>query len=283
MARFADEHRLAGKGGQNQPQPPPPLPLSRRGRQSAPMTDWPIVLAIAATFLLAGIVKGVIGLGLPTVSLALLTVALGLPQAMALLLVPSFVTYVWQAAVGGNGRAILRRTWPFLMMATVAVWLGAAVFSRVDLHWLSALLGLLLVAYGASGLAGIRLVVAVRHESWVGPLVGTVNGVLTGMTGSFVVPGVMFLQAIGLPRDMLVQAMGMLFTASTLALAVALQANALVGAELGLLSLVALAPALVGMAASRWLRTRLDETAFRRLFFGALLVLGGYIVVTAII
>ncbi len=43
-------------------------------------------LVILATFLLAGLVKGVIGLGLPTVSLAILTVALDLPSAMVLLL-----------------------------------------------------------------------------------------------------------------------------------------------------------------------------------------------------
>ena len=47
-------------------------------------------LVILTTFLLAGLVKGVIGLGLPTVSLAILTVALDLPSAMVLLLVPSF-------------------------------------------------------------------------------------------------------------------------------------------------------------------------------------------------
>jgi len=63
-----------------------------------------------------------------------------------------------------------------------------------------------------------------------------VNGILTGMTGSFVIPGVMFLQAIGLPRDTLIQAMGMLFTASTLALAIALQGNRLLTVELGSLS-----------------------------------------------
>ena len=72
------------------------------------MFDAPIILAIVGTFLIAGTVKGVIGLGLPTVSLALLTVALGLPEAMNLLLVPSFVTNLCQAMVGGHGRAILR-------------------------------------------------------------------------------------------------------------------------------------------------------------------------------
>ena len=211
------------------------------------MTDPLTLIAIAGTFLLAGTVKGVIGLGLPTVSLALMTVALGLPQAMALLLVPSFVTNVWQALGGGNALVVLRRIWPFLIMATVTVWLGATALTRVDLSLLSALLGLLLVVYGVVNLAGVRLTVGSRQEVWAGPLVGTVNGVLTGMTGSFVVPGVMYLQAIGLPRDRLIQAMGMLFTVSTVALAIALQGNRFLTAELGALSAAAVVPALLGM------------------------------------
>ena len=59
--------------------------------------DTVVLILVFSTFLLAGMIKGVIGLGLPTVSLAILTVVIGLPQAMALLLVPSLLTNVWQA------------------------------------------------------------------------------------------------------------------------------------------------------------------------------------------
>ncbi|MEM7226163.1 MAG: sulfite exporter TauE/SafE family protein [Pseudomonadota bacterium] len=242
----------------------------------------PLTIAIiAGTFLLAGAVKGVIGLGLPTVSLALLTVALDLPSAMALLLVPSFVTNLWQALVGGNALAIVRRLWPFLLTATATVWLGALALTRVDLALLSALLGLLLVVYGALNLAGVRPAIAPRQEPWLGPLAGTANGVLTGMTGSFVVPGVLFLQAIGLPRDQLIQAMGLLFTLSTVALAAALGQNDLLGARLGLASAAAVVPALLGMVAGQTLRHRLSEAQFRRVFFLALLALGLYIIANA--
>jgi uncharacterized membrane protein YfcA len=242
------------------------------------MFDAPTILAVAGTFLIAGAVKGVIGLGLPTVSLALLTVALDLPHAMALLLVPSFVTNLWQAAVGGNGRAILRRLWPFLLMATATVWLGATALTRVDLSLLSKLLGVVLIVYAAVNLIGLRFTITTRQEVWVGPLVGSLNGVLTGMTGSFVVPGVLFLQAIGLSRDRLIQAMGMLFTASTLALAVALQGNDLLTIGLGSLSAVALLPAIIGMLVGQRIRQELSEQLFRRVFFVSLLMLGGYIV-----
>jgi len=227
-------------------------------------------------------VKGVIRLGLPTVSLALLTVAFDLPSAMALLLVPSFVTNLWQAMVGGNSRAILLRLWPFLVMATVTVWIGAAALTRVDLSLLTALLGMLLVTYALVNLGGIRLTIPTRHEAWAGPLIGSANGVLTGMTGSFVVPGVMFLQAIGLSRDMLIQAMGMLFTASTVAHAAALQKSNFLTIDQGILSAGAVLPAIVGMILGQKVRKLLSEQLFRMVFFAAPLVLDTYIIVSAL-
>ena len=245
------------------------------------MFDALTILAIAGTFLLAGTVKGVIGLGLPTISLALLTAMLDLPHAMVLLLVPSFITNLWQAVTGGNARAILLRLWPFLLMATGTVWLGATALTRVDLSLLSALLGALLIVYSTVSLAGLRFTITVRQEAWVGLLVGTANGILTGMTGSFVVPGVMFLQAIGLSRDMLIQAMGMLFTVSTLALAIALQGNSFLTIELGGLSAAALLPAIAGMVLGQRIRQKLPEQLFRRIFFISLLLLGAYIIASA--
>jgi uncharacterized membrane protein YfcA len=246
------------------------------------MTDPLLIALVAATFLLAGTVKGVIGLGLPTLSLALLSIATDLTQAMALLVVPSLATNLWQACAGGNGRGLIKRLWPFLTMAGLTVWLGALALPRVDLAWLSGLLGVLLIAYGGVSLTGVRFSIPRPRESWAGPLTGAVNGVLTGMTGSFVVPGVMYLQAIGLSRDALVQAMGMLFTVSTLALALSLYGHGLMTAERSVLSAAALIPALAGMAAGQWVRGRLTEATFRRVFFVSLVALGLYILAGAL-
>lgn len=243
--------------------------------------DTPELIIVAATFLLAGAVKGVIGLGLPSVSLGILTAAIDLPTAMALLLAPSFVTNLWQGVVGGKGRAILARTWPFLLAATVTIPIGALALSRLDLSWLAALLGVLLAIYSGLSLAGLRVAISPAGETWWGPLFGITNGVLTGMTGSFVVPGVMYLQAIGLPRDALVQAMGILFTLSTVMLGVVLGGNDLLSAELGWVSLLAVLPAILGMVVGQQLRQLLSEQLFRRVFFLSLLVLGLYIIAAA--
>jgi hypothetical protein len=105
------------------------------------MTDTGALILVGLTFPLAGGVKGVIGLGLPTFSLAILTATLGLHSAMALLVAPSLVINVWQALVGGNGLVTIKRIWPLLVFATVTVWIGAMALTLVDVSLLSALLG----------------------------------------------------------------------------------------------------------------------------------------------
>ncbi|MCC6467300.1 MAG: sulfite exporter TauE/SafE family protein [Alphaproteobacteria bacterium] len=232
---------------------------------------------VAGTFFLAGLVKGVIGLGLPTISLALLTVAVGLKDALGLLLVPSFVTNLWQGAVGGALGPILRRLWPLLAAVCAGTWFGVGILARGEAALLSALLGVLLCAYAALSLAQFRVPPPGRYEAAVGLLVGAINGVLTGMTGSFVVPGVFYLQALGLKRDVLVQAMGVLFAVSSIALAVALSDRRLLSADVAWVSLAALLPALAGMALGQFLRRYLSEAGFRRVFLLSLFALGAWI------
>lgn len=253
-----------------------------RGYTETVFDLWAMAI-VTGTFLLAGGVKGVIGLGLPTVSLGLLTAAFDLTTAMAILVVPSLITNLWQALAGGHGRAIVSRIWPFLLMATACIGIGAVALSRVDLAVLSALLGVVLIVYAGLNLGGIGFEISRPGERWAGPLFGAINGVLTGMTGSFVVPGVMYLQAIGLPRDMLVQAMGMLFALSTVALAVVLHDQEILNTRLGLISTAAVVPAVVGMIAGRRLRQGLSERRFKRVFFVSIMILGIYIAINAFI
>lgn len=243
------------------------------------MTDTSTILIVVGIFIIAGTIKGVIGLGLPTVSLALLTVTIDLPSAMALLLIPSFITNLWQAFIGGNLKLVFARIRPFLLAAVATVWIGATALTRVNLSLLSALLGGLLVAYSTINLAGLNFMVRPRDEKWVGVATGLVNGVLTGMTGSFVVPGVMYLQAINLTRDALIQAMGLLFMLSTLALAFSLQQTRLLTVEQGTLSLIALLPAIAGMGLGQKIRKSLSEALFRKVFFVSILILGIYIMI----
>ena len=247
------------------------------------MFDTTTLIIIAATFFLAGSVKGVIGLGLPTIILGLLVTILDLTTAMALMLIPSFVTNIWQALVGGHGRVILRRIWPFLLLATSGIWLGSIALIAVNPALLLMLLGLLLFAYACMSLYGISFTISARNETGTGVLLGITNGILAGMTGSFAVPGVLYLQSLGLSRDLLVQAMGMLFSLSTVSLALVLQKHSFLTAELITISTLGVLPAIAGMMVGRHIRRNLSEHIFRQIFLFSLLVLGVFIATRAML
>ena len=233
-----------------------------------------LLLAALAVFLLAGVVKGVVGLGLPTIAMALLAFLMLPSRAAALLVVPSLVTNVWQLRPWGALGPLMRRLWP--MQAGVcagtlagAWWLGAPSGS-----WTMVALGAMLIVYGGWALSGARLSVARGVERPLGLAMGALTGAITAATGVFTVPAVPFLQALSLERDELIQAMGLSFTVSTVVLGVSLYLNGHYSGADASASLLMLLPALLGMSAGTWLRKRLSPAVFRTCFLVGLMGLG---------
>jgi len=238
-------------------------------------------LLVIFTFVLAGMIKGVIGLGLPTIAMGLLGLAMAPTQAAALLIIPATLTNVWQLAFGGHLRPLFKRLWPMLLMIVIGTGVGTVWLGADGGHWVVRALGAALLLYALSGLLLPTLRVGSRTERWLGPACGVVTGVITSATGVFAIPAVPYLQALGLSRDELIQALGLSFTASTLALAAGLLwRGALGGGELSA-SLLALVPALVGMLLGQWLRQRISTVLFKRVFFIGLGVLGGHLLLSS--
>lgn len=240
------------------------------------------IVIITLTFVVAGLTKGVTGLGLPTVSLAVLTAFLGLKEAMVLMLIPSFVTNVWQAFDGPHFKAVMRRFWLLMVVGFLGTWATAGLLIRADTAYLAAFLGFLIVVYAVLGLSPVKIPNPGRQEPWLSPLIGGVTGAFTGLTGSFVVPSVPYFQSLGLPRDYLVQVMGAWFSVATLALGLALGWQNLMPVDQGLASCEALLPAAIGMILGQKIRKNLSEQVFRKVLFITLLILGVYITVGAL-
>lgn len=237
-------------------------------------------LLVMVTFVVAGMIKGVIGLGLPTVAMGLLGLAMAPSQAAALLIIPATLTNVWQLAFGGHLQGLVKRLWPMLLAIFLGTAIGALWIGMAGGHWVVRGLGAALLLYALSGLFLPTLSVSRRHEPWLGPLCGVITGVITSATGVFVIPVVPYMQALGLSRDELVQALGLSFTVSTLALAGGLLwRGSLGGTELSA-SLLALIPAVLGMWLGQWLRQRISAALFKRVFFIGLGALGAHLLIS---
>jgi uncharacterized protein len=234
-------------------------------------------LAIAAIFVLAGFVKGVIGLGLPTVSMGLLAVTMAPGQAAAMLVVPSLVTNVWQMIAGPYFAGLVKRLGGMLALSCIGTWLGAGWLTGPYARYGAIALGLSLIVYATLSLSAVRIFVPREREVWLGPIVGLLTGLITAATGVFVIPAIVYLQGIGLEKDELVQALGLSFTVSTVALSFNLIGAGVLNVSLATTAIVAMIAALIGMWIGQIVRFRLDQATFRRWFFLGLLLLGLYL------
>lgn len=238
-------------------------------------------LFAALVFVLAGMVKGITGMGLPTVAIALLPVVLPTGLAASLLVVPSLLTNIWQFVRSPRCTALLKRLGGLL----AGVMLGGLLSPLPSVSAASTqtlvLLGAALTLYGAVGLIGWRFPHPGRHEWWAGPLAGVATGALTVSTGVFVVPSVPYLQSLDLDKEGLVGALGLTFTVCTLVLWLSLGVSTTVVTS-AWWSLLMLGPALLGVWVGGALRGRLSEQMFKRCFLGTLILLGGYTVVRAL-
>lgn len=236
-----------------------------------------VSIAVGA-FLLGGAVKGVVGLGLPTVVLAVLGTALGLHEALLLLVAPAFLTNIWQAVIGGYLTGLLKRLWSMLLASVPGVFLGTMVLLRAEQGTLDILLGVVLCAYAALSLSGAAFMLPNGREHTLGPGIGFMTGLVAGATGTLVLPVVPYLNALGLQRDELVQAMGLSFALSSLTLGIILTAQGVATPEGVAGSVLMVVPALAGMVIGQRLRQRIAPARFRRWLFFSLLLLGANLV-----
>jgi uncharacterized protein len=241
-----------------------------------------LLFFIAAALLLAGFVKGVVGLGLPTVSIGLLAVAMQPSRAIAIVIVPAIVTNIWQTFAGPHLRDIIRRLWPLMAGTVIGIWLNAGMLSGPYARYGGVVLGVLLVIYAIVGLSKFSFRVARSNEKWIGGIVGLVTGAVSAATGVQVVPSMPFMQAIGMEKDELVQALGVFFTVATLALAFTLTGAGLLSASTALPGVVAMASAFAGMFIGQVVRSRMQPEAFRRWFLIAMILLGLYLAGSAV-
>src|SRR5215468_4819302 len=223
------------------------------------------VLVVAGAFIVAGIAKGAIGMGLPPIALALMTFAIPMEDALALMVVSTMATNIWQAIWGRGFVRLLRRFWT-MAVASVAALMVVAAFGQLGSPMAMAWVGVILVLYAALALTAWRPRVSRATERWANPLIGLGSGAVAGVTGVAAVPFLPYMQSLDIYRHDLVQAIGIMFVfiigALTLALALqgAFTPSNLVGA------IVAVVPTFAGVWSGQKARSAVSAETFRRIF-----------------
>ncbi len=174
---------------------------------------------VIMVFMLAGMVKGALGLGLPTVAMGLLTLVIAPFQAASLLIIPSMITNFWQLFAEGRVWSLIQRFWLLLLGIIIGtVFSFLPTLSQATGKTSEVLLGGMLIVYGLYGLWVKQLPNLAPYEKWLSPIIGYLGGALIVSTGVIIIPAVPYLQSLRLKRDDLVQSLGLVFTLSTICL-----------------------------------------------------------------
>ena len=229
---------------------------------------------IVVAFTIAGLAKGAIGMGMPPIAIGLMSFALPLESAIAIMVVPTMVTNIWQAIYGGGFRPLIRRFGTMAVTAMIGILAVGLLLSDLGSPRTAGWVGVLLVLYSIIALTPWRPSVPRRAEPWANPLIGLVSGAVAGSTGVAAVPFLPYMQSLDMDRHELVQALGIMFLFITGMLAVSLAMHGAYHMANSVAGVAAVAPTMVGVWIGQHARRRLSPETFRRIFIVGMLLVG---------
>lgn len=228
----------------------------------------------ALVLALAGVVKGVIGIGLPVISIPLLALAMPVPQAVSLMPIPILLSNIWQAFRGGHFLRALQRFWPLLLSMCIGTVIGVRILVVVDARVLYVLVGVVVVLFSLTSYLQPQLRIRARAERWLGPVAGLLGGLMGGLSTIYGPPLIMFLVALHLNKDEFVGTIATFYLIGIIPLLAALGAFDIMGRTELIASTLATIPLFIGMAVGQLLRGRIAQERFRHALLAMLTLLG---------
>ena len=228
-----------------------------------PDIDLGFVVLLSVALVLGGLVKGVTGIGLPIVSTAVLSSFLPGQIVLGLLALPLLLTNLWQALRAGDPWAPLRRFWPVTAALMVAIWLAARQAAQVDSRVIYAVVGIAVILFLVAGRLTRNIELGPRAERWIGPIAGVAGGCLGGLSTIWGPPVVLYFLLLRLEKDEFVQTVGWVWLLTSIPLVIGYVSNGILSVDVGVWSLAAAVPAVVGFLIGQAVRDRIDEARFQ--------------------
>ena len=223
-------------------------------------------------------------MGLPTISLLLLTLFLDLNTAITLIIIPSLITNLWQSIFGKFLKELISEFWLFFLISGIFVFLGTNFFEFIDKKISTFLLSAIIVFYSFLTLRKSKFNIEKLNINLIKLIVFSSNGFFTGATGSLLLPGVLFFQSLKFEKRKLIQALGIHFTTLTFFLGLSkLYYFSYLTLELSYFSLISCITAFLGMLMGNLISSKIEEKLFKKIFLYSLIIIGALISIKIII
>ncbi|MGF1477852.1 MAG: TSUP family transporter [Geminicoccaceae bacterium] len=242
--------------------------------------NFPILAGILAIFLLAGTVKGSLGIGFPAVAMSILTVIIEPALGVTLLALPIFITNAIQFLTVHGWFAIVRRFLVAGLSVAVTIFIVVQFVDEVPSRWINIAVGVSLIIFSLASLLKIELPLD-EGAGWQA-LVGVTSGLIGGVS-AVKAPVMIYTVGLKLPREEFICVAGFLFFMGGLGLVGGAVSGALLNGVTTILSLACCAAALMGFRVGAWVRKRLSDQMFRLILLWMILALGARLILTNLV
>jgi uncharacterized membrane protein YfcA len=236
---------------------------------------------IALAFIAGGIVKGILGMGMPAILMVLLTFIMPPVDAIRLITLPMLFVNIVQYSRGPDPIKIAKGYWIFSAACAVMIILTASNIKSYPEEILLGTIGIAMVFFAVPSLFGLRFSVG-PQRIWQA-LAGGIAGVLGGLSGVWSPPVVMYLMGRELNRDEFIGVSGFLYMMGCIALAGVLGTIDLLTIDVIVASVAGFFIALTGFRIGEMIRSHINREAFRQIFLIGFLILGMRLLLVSIL
>jgi uncharacterized protein len=237
-----------------------------------------IIAAVVCSLIVAGLLKGMIGVGMPVIALPLLSLFIDVKSAAMLLSMPLIFSNLPQALEGGNTGRSLVQLMPVLLGMIPGLFLGVRVLLALDANVAKMIAGLVLMGVGGVTLFEPKLQLQSRLAVPAGVTFGFFGGILGGIAA---MPGPLvfiFLLAKGLRGQAFTKEASLYLVVSAALLAIFLAANGPFSWLDVAMSMATMLPVVLGMYLGQHMRDRIAPEVFRKLVLIAVIAAGAELV-----
>ncbi|MGI9500353.1 MAG: TSUP family transporter [Geminicoccaceae bacterium] len=241
---------------------------------------FPILAGILAIFLLAGTVKGSLGIGFPAIAMSILPIIIEPALGVTLLAIPIFVTNGIQFLTVRGWPAIVRRFLVAGLSVAVTIFIVVQFVDEVPSRWISIAVGVSLIIFALASLLKVELPLD-EGTGWQA-LIGVTSGLIGGVS-AVKAPIMIYTVGLKLPREEFICAAGFLFFSGGVGLVAGTFSASLLNGVTTILSLACCAAALSGFRVGAWIRQRLSDRMFRLILLWLILALGVRLILTSLV
>ena len=247
---------------------------------AASFTQFPPLVLFGAALVLfcGGVIKGAVGFALPMIAVAGIGSFLSAQETLALMILPVFVSNLWQTLRQGIRPAVEtgRRFWKMILLLAGLIVVVGQVVPDIPSHYLFLVLGAVVSIAAILQLAGWRPLAPVGRgaRAALECAVGAFAGICGGLSGVWGPPVMFYLVSLRLPRAEQVRAQGLTFFVGSVMLVIAHIKSGLLDAATIPSSALMILPAAAGMAIGVRMQDAMHPERFRKVTLAVLCVAG---------